>query len=320
MALPQDSRFINNVITTTLDEIRPVLIDQLFNSNSLFARLYSKDRVMVDGGAEIRVPFLYAGLPGGAYTGTGPFVATQREIMTDLRFQWKQNYVSFTLPGIDVFKNSGAHQIFDIVSTHMKAAQMTLADNIGTQMYNDGSTIAEITGLRAAIGSRSNTYGGLTRSTSDPVSNKILPIVDTTGGPITVPFINSLMGQASRGGAAKQDLLMTSQDLWDAVWARVQPAQRIPGGSDHDYVTKIGFDAIYINGALLTSDSHCPATFLFGVNTEFIEFYVGQGKDFYVRGPFELPTDDAFTAQLIQYSELAVQAPSLNFTASGLTT
>jgi hypothetical protein len=319
MALPQDLRYINNVLATTLDEIRPILVDNLYSSNALFARLYAKERVTISGGSEIRVPFLYADLPGGSYSGTGPFVVTSKEILTTLRFQWKQNYKSFTLPGIDVFKNSGPHQAFDLVSTHMKAAQMSMGNEIGTQLYSDGSNSNDITGLRAAVGSASNVYGGLTRSTSDPVSSKIIPVVDTTGGAITVPFVNSLMGQCSRGGASKPDLLITTQTLWDALWARVQPQQRIAGGSDHDYVTKVGFEAIYINGALVVADSHCPDGYLFGLNTDYIEFYIGEGKDFYVRGPFELPGDDAFTAQLILYAELAVQAPNLNFTASGLT-
>ena len=41
-----------------------------------------------------------------------------------------------------------------------------------------------------------------------------------------MPFINSLMGTASAGGAEKPDLLITTQTLWDALWTRVQPQQR----------------------------------------------------------------------------------------------
>lgn len=320
MALPQDSRFINNVLTSTMDEIRPILVDLLFKSNALFARLYSKEKVVVDGGAEIRIPFLYDKLPNGFYTGTGPFSTGQKEFMTDLRFNWKQARAEITLPGIDVFKNSGPHQIFDLVSTNMKAAQLTLADLLGTELFNDGSNTASITGLQAALGSNTNVYGGITRDSSVQGAAIKPGTVDTTAPAVSLAFINQLMGKASRGGAAKPDLLVTTQDIYDAVWVRAQPTQRVSGGSDHDYVTKIGFDAIYINGALLIADSHQNAGFIHGINTDYVEFYVGRGKDFYVRGPFELPTDDAFTSQVIVYCELAMQAPSLGFQASGVTT
>ena len=140
----------------------------------------------------------------------------------------------------------------------------------------------------------------------------------STGGAVTLPFINSLMGTASRGGAEKPDLLMTTQTIWDAVWARVQPQQRYPNPSQQD-IANVGFDVININGAALVSDNKCPSGYLFGLNTNYIEFYVGQGYDFYVRGPFPLQVQDGFTAQILMYCELAIQAPGLMFNASGLT-
>lgn len=316
MALPQDLRYITQVVASTLDEVRPVLVDNLFQSNALFARLYAKGKVQVDGGEEIRVPFIYDKLPGGSYTGLGPFAVTQKEVITSLRFDWKQYYTSITLPGIDVFKNSGPHKSFDLVASQLTTARMTLADLLGTDLYNDGSDLTKILGLVLATNS-TGTYGKITRGT-DTIGTAVKGNVDTTGGAITVPFINSLMGTASRGGADKPDLLITTQTLWDAVWARIQPQQRYPSPSQED-LGNIGFNVINVNGAALVADSHCPPGYLFGLNTDYIEFYCGSGYDFYMRGPFPLHNQDGFTAQILFYGEMAVQAPGLCFQASGLT-
>lgn len=316
MAIPQDTRFITQVVASTLDEVRPDLVDNLFRSNALFARLYQKGKVVLDGADEIRIPFIYDRLPGDWYTGLGPFAVTQKEIITSLRFNWKSVYTSITLPGLDVFKNSGPYRSFDLVAAQLTTARMTLADKLGTAIFNDGTNSAQLTGLRGAIGT-SGTYGGITRDSS-VVGTAVQGNVDTTGGAITLPFINSLMGTASRGGAEKPDLLVTTQTLWDAVWARVQPQQRYPNPSQQD-IANVGFDVININGAALVADSHCPDGHLFGLNTNYIEFYVGQGYDFYVRGPFPLQVQDGFTAQVLMYCELALQAPGLMFVASGLT-
>src|SRR3990167_8681396 len=205
MAIPQDSRFINQVVASTLDEIRPDLVDNLFRSNALFARLYGKGKVVLDGADEIRIPFIYDRLPGDWYTGLGPFAVTQKEILTSLRFNWKSVYTSITLPGIDVFKNSGPYRSFDLVAAQLTTARMTLADKLGDALYNDGTNSAQLTGLRLAIAT-TGTYGQVVRG-SDVIGTAIQGNVDTTGGAVTLPFINSLMGTASRGGAEKPDLL-----------------------------------------------------------------------------------------------------------------
>jgi hypothetical protein len=316
MALPQDSRFINQVVASTLDEIRPDLVDNLFKSNALFARLYGKGKIVLDGAEEIRVPFIYDRLPGDWYTGLGPFAVTQKEVITSLRFNWKSVYTSITLPGIDVFKNQGPYRAFDLVAAQLTTARMTLADKLGDALYNDGTNSAQLTGLRHAIAT-TGTYGGIVRG-SDVIGTAVQGNVDTTGGAITLPFINSLMGTASRGGADKPDLLVTTQTLWDAVWARVQPQQRYPNPSQQD-IANVGFDVININGAALVADNKCPSGYLFGLNTNYMEFYVGQGYDFYVRGPFPLQIQDGWTAQILMYCELALQSPSLMFAASALT-
>lgn len=317
MANPQDLRFINDVVAASLDEQRPVLVDLTFRSNALFCTLYEKDKVFIAGGEEIRVPFIYGKLDGGSYKGLGNFPVQTKENMTDLRFEWKQNFAAFTLPEIDVFKNSSPHKIFDLVAAKSESCRLTLADNIGTQLFSDGSNDADVTGLRLAL-SDTGTYGKIPRG-ADPQGSAIRGNFITTGGPITPAMVNTLMGRASRGGATKPDLLITTQTLWDALWARLQPQQQFPTTSTYDYLARAGFKYIEINGSAIVVDSHCPDGFMFGLNTDYVEFYIGQGKDFYMRGPFPLIQQDGFTAQLILYSELAVQAPDLCFMANNLT-
>jgi hypothetical protein len=300
-----------------LDEHRPDVIDNFFQSNALFVRLYERDKVLLDGGEQVRVNFIYDKLPGGSYSGLGPFAIVEKQNETAMRFDWAQNYSSFTLPGIDIFKNFGPHKIHDLVGSKATSARMTLADNVAIQLFGDGSVSTDIVGLRLALAA-TGTYGGIVRG-SDPVGTAIVGNVDATGGVITVPRINRMMGIASRGGAEKPDLLFTTQLLWDAIWSHVQPQQQYPTGPGFDDLARVGFTSINISGAALIADSHVPAGYLFGLNTKFIEFYIGEGYDFFLRGPFPLHGQDGFTAQVILYAQLAVQAPNLCFMMSGLT-
>src|SRR3990172_10847100 len=134
MALPQDTRVLTQVVSATRDEMRKELIDNLFNSNALFARLYKKNRVTVSGAEEIRVPFLYDKTPFTWYTGMGALPIEQKEIATVLPFDWKQAAATITLPGIDAFKNRSPYQLFDIVAAQLTGANMTLADRLGEEI------------------------------------------------------------------------------------------------------------------------------------------------------------------------------------------
>lgn len=317
MANPQDLRYINDVITASLDEVRPVLLDLTFKSNALFLTLYEKNKVFIAGGDEIRVPFIYGKLAGGSYKGLGNFPVEAKENTTMLRFEWKQNFSAFTLPEIDVFKNGEGHRVFDIVAGKAESCRLTICDNVGDQLYSDGSNDGDITGLRLAC-SDSGTYGKIARGT-DAIGSKIKGNVFSTGGPITPALINKYMGGASRGGAKKPDLIVTTQTLWDALWARLQPQQNFPSSGNWDYLGRAGFKHIEISGSAVVADSHCPDGYAFGLPTDYMEFYIGRGKDFTMRGPFPLVQQDGFTAQLVLYSELCLQAPDLSFMASNLT-
>src|SRR3990167_573908 len=151
MAIPTDSRALNQILSLTRDEVRPELHDLYFNSNPLFARLAAKNKIKLSGADEIRVPFIYDKLHGGWYTGLGGFSTTSKEVITVMRFTWKQNYSEMTFPEIDLFKNSGPYQIVDIVAAHMKVATMTIAESVGSAIFNDGTDPQALTGLRLAL-------------------------------------------------------------------------------------------------------------------------------------------------------------------------
>ena len=315
MAIPQDNRYFTEVVSATLDATRKEHIDLLFNSNALFARAYKKNKVVLVGGDEIQVNFSYDKSPFTWFTGMGSLPIEQKETSTLMRFDWKQAAGTLTFAGIDTFKNRGPYQQFDIVNNKLVNVRMTMADKLGDAMFNDGTVSDQIIGLRQAVNTTGD-YGKITRGT-DVIGTAVKGNVDSTGGAITIPTVNSLMGTASAGGAVKPDLLITTQTLWDALWARVHPLQRFSANEGHH--ADIGFDYISISGAAVVADSHCPVGYMFGLNTDYVEFYVGEGKDFAMRGPFELHSQDAFTAQIMLYCALVVSAPRLCFNASGLT-
>ena len=106
MALPVDGRTLADVAAAAVDAYLPGLIDLVFNSNALWIRLASKDRIILDGGDLIRQPMLYQALNGGSYSGLDTFNVTRQQTKTVLQFDWSQYYTNLTVDGRTIIKTA----------------------------------------------------------------------------------------------------------------------------------------------------------------------------------------------------------------------
>lgn len=307
MAIPLDNRQINNVVTTTLDAKKPRLIDLFFNSNPLFVRLRSRHQVKWRGGDKIAVPFIYAGLGGGSYGKGDTFDTSQTEFLTELLLDWRRNYAPMNLDTLDAAKNSGVARIVSLVDALLQTARMTMADNIGSQIFTDGNGNGgkDIDGLKIAIAT-DGTYGGIARAATGPGNQTKAGGVNTTGGAFSQSMVQTQFGNATIANE-KPDLIITTQTIWNKWWERVDARQRT-GAED---LKKVGMDSFEFNGADVVVDSHCPSGEIYLLNTNYIEYWIMEGYDFSRRGPFDLHNQDATVDQLIQYSNLVVTAPRL---------
>ncbi len=60
----------------------PVLVDQIFISNALLAKLMAKSQIVFDSGLKIAQPVLYGMLAGGSFWGLDTFDISERKIQT----------------------------------------------------------------------------------------------------------------------------------------------------------------------------------------------------------------------------------------------
>lgn len=311
MALPTDSRQINNIVTTTLDAKRPRLIDNFFTSNPLFVRLRDRENIRVEGGEQIDTPIIYGGLGGGSYGKGDTFDTSFTEFMTDIRLDWKQNYAPMAMDGLEAAKNRGAARIIDYTDAMMQAARMTLADNVGDQLYTTGTgnQSKDITGLKAVIdvnGGTVTTYGGITRAATGVGNAVNAGSVNTTGGAFSLSMVNTEFGNVTIG-MEKPDLIVTTQTIWNKFWERSQPSERNQAGD----MREIGMESVRFNGADVVVDNHCPSGEIYVLNTKYLEFWILSGNDFRFRGPFDLSNQDAWVGQIVLYANLVCTSPRL---------
>lgn len=306
MAIPLSVEQINNLVVTTLEAYRPEIIDNFFLSNALMVRLRTKNKVLWKGGREIQFRFIYDKLGGGSYGQGDPFDITLREFMTYARLPWKRNYVPMTMDGLEDAENSGAHEIIDYTATLKEVAKMTLDDNTGHQIYGDGTgnEQKDLDGFKIAVND-TGTYGGITRGSEGP-GKAISSFINRAGGPFSFSMVNSALGKATIG-RQRPDLITTTQEIWDKAADRSQASER----NRAEDLREVGMESIRIYGADMVVDQHCPDGEMHLHNTNFIEYWVMNGNDFRLRGPFDLHNMDAWTAQYVVYSNLVVKSPRL---------
>lgn len=321
MAAPSVTEILDNVGSSTVSARLQGLVDNFFDSNPLAARLLQQDRVIEDGGKDIRQRIIYTNKPGGSYGKGDTFDVASKESRTEMVFDWKMSYVNITIHGLDLIRNSGGKMVSDLVNDEMDEAELTAADKLGDQVFGDGTgnNSKDLTGLRAAFddGSLIASYGGITRgSTAGTPGLAVSGNVTTTGITFSLSQMNTLF-QTPVIGAQMPDLIITTQTLWNKWWERAQPAQRF-GPRDANRPVGIGFKQIEFNDAAVVVDSHCPAGHIFFINTNHLKLVVHNMRMWSPTG-WKYPTNqDSAIQQLLFAGEIVCRAPRLQNLATNV--
>ena len=286
------------------DKYIPVLMDQFYSSTPMMATLMSKAKVVYDSGQKIDIPVLYGDLPNGWYEGLDTFDISQVETTTLAKFDWKQLYVDVTLDGTTILKIEGDEKILSIVATKMENAAKTFSRAFSQAIFADqgAKAILPLTDAMATTG----TYGEIDKSTYSWWQGN----VNTTGGAFDMDMLQSMYGDCS-DGAIQPDLIVTTQDIYDKIWLRVQPQQR--GNLDNSPgLAKIGFSGISFNKATIVVDSHCNSGYIYVLNTDFWKQVVHKKRNMFWTEKKVPLNQDAWVRQLLWAGALCCSAPRWN--------
>lgn len=294
----------------------PTLIDQVFIANPLLVRLLAKEKVVFNSGLKIAQPVIYGQLAGGSYWGLDTFDISYKETQTYGEWSWKACYVNVTIPGTSLAISEGDEKIMGLLQSKMETASMTMNELLSTMIFGDGTgnSNKDFDGLRNAIddGTSYPNYGGIDRTTNSWWNAKM----DTTGGAVTLDAIQSMIGACTIGNK-RPDLAITTQAIFDTIWARVQPYQRLT--NDKTDVANVGFPTIRFNNHMdIVVDNHCPAGTIYILNTDYWKLVINANKNFSWTPPKTAPDIDAYVRQLLVMGNLICTQPRVQGVMSNL--
>jgi hypothetical protein len=302
---------LEDAVAVALEYRIPTVVDEIYISTPVFKILDMEERITADGGTRIEQPFLFDTPPGGSYRSTDTLDISRRKTKSLLTFEWKQYYSALTIDGLTRLKTSGENAVIDLVDVELQGCELRLKQDLGIDIYLDGTgnDSKALDGFDIAIAT-TGTYGGINRAT-DAEGTAIRGQVDTTGGPFALQALQSMWG-ATTFGSEHVTLISTTQAIFDAVWARLQPQQRFPQGAVAEELAKAGFNVIMFNGVPLTVDQGVAAGTIYGLNSKFIKIIAHQQRaDLEVEGPLTPVSQDSRTWRLFWAGNKVTQAPRM---------
>jgi hypothetical protein len=293
MATPANPSF-DALVSTTIKNYRPKLIENLMTHEAFFWLLKEKGMVTEeDGSRGIVQPLLYGENDTvKSYSGWDLLDITPQEGISAAEFDWKFLATSITINGEEEFRNSGSKtRVIELLKTKVKQAELSLQLKLNEMLFANGSGNGgkDITGLAAAVeeGSSWSTYGGINRTNHSFWRNQWINgalgaygtgdfdgAVDVTYGGLIA--MRKMYNNVSIG-KVRPDVILTTQDIVEQYEAIVEGDKlRVTSNALAD----AGFRAVEFKGVPMVYDSDCPAGYIYFLNAEFMKFVVGKGRNF----------------------------------------
>jgi hypothetical protein len=291
------------ILSTTLNNYRKQLTDNVFTARPLTYWLTEKGRIrMVNGGAQIIEPLVH-GLNDtvASYSGYEAISITDQTGISAAQFDWKQYAASIAISGIEEAKNNGEAEIINLLEAKIMQAEESMREGFSTMFYGDGTGNSgkNWNGLGNLI-ERGNTVGGINSATA---GNEFWQSYEeNTAGALTLAQMNTAYNSVSKGNDSP-DLIMATQTLYEKYESLLTPNLRYTDTKSAD----AGFQNLLFKGAPVMFDTAAPAGNMFFINSKYITL-VGHSDKWFAQTDFVRPENlDARYALIMCYGNLTVR-------------
>lgn len=315
-----NQQLYNDLTSVTYQYILPTIEDVYFKVSTIFPFLFRPGNFETFSGTMIQVPLQYAPLKGGPTVDGGTFDISYTETDTAMVFTPKEYYTNVTLSRQRIALNQGEAAAMSYVQIKMTNLYQSMMQYLAIDTFKDGQNVQSSTnaldGLLAANDDGTNyvQYGGLARAGIGTGPNAgINGFYQSVGTPISVAILQAAIGNGSFGNI-QPNLIFTTQNIWDTLWLRMFPSQRIM--DDDPGVTSFGPASLKFYGnKKVMVDQYISAGYVFGVRDEFLKAYVVEDPlfQFGFTGFKELPDSVDGAGQTMFLGDIVNSQPRVSF-------
>lgn len=203
----------NSLLSTTLQNYQPTLVDNIFKDLVLLNHLNERGRVRVEeGGTQIVEPLMYAvNDTVSTYSGYDAIDLTPQEGISAAEYDWKQMAASIAISGIEEAKNRGTEAIIKLLNAKIMQAEMSLKSTLNEQLYGSASAGTDFNGLGNIVATQNNTVGGIDANTNSWWNPTQATTMNAT---LALHNMADVYNRASKGSDVP-DLIVTNTSLFE---------------------------------------------------------------------------------------------------------
>jgi hypothetical protein len=313
MAIPNTS--YTEIISTTLDNYRSKLSDNVLNHNALLAKLKANGNTdTAGGGAKLLENLMYD--ENGTfkwYSGYETLDVSGSDVMTSASFDWKQANCNVTMSGLEDLQNDGSQAVHNLVKARITVAEKTMQNQIGASLFyanteHSGKAIGGLQHLVADLPT-SGTVGGIDRSTNawyrnqfyDFSTESVTASASTIGHAMNRTYLRCIRGKDV------PDLIVAGETYFTYYEESLQQQQRFMSETE----AAGGFKGYKYKGAVVVYDENCAATRMYLLNTDYIHFRPHARRNFVTLDRKSSVNQDATVVPLYWAGNMTISNASL---------
>lgn len=289
---------VTTLITTTLENRRGVIQDNIFNDLVITKYMLDKKKINVNGGATIIEALMYATNGTSAfYNGYDILNTTPAEGFTQAQYQWKEAAASISVSNREeTIQNTGSYAQYNIVKAKSDQAEMDLRNLINSGFYVTAPTSKQMNSLVSMIDT-TTTIGDISSS-----SNSWWQANVTTSGSFAAQGRSDMLGLfntiVTKGG--RTDIIVTTPTAHGFYEGSLVPQIRYTSTD----VGNNSFGALKFKTADVVFDTACTSGVMYFLDLDHLELLVNSNNDFKMTEWVKPSQQTAKVAQLVVALEL----------------
>lgn len=302
------------IFTTTLENRRKKLVDNVFSARPLFYFLNKAGNIRtIDGGNKILTEVMLGqNNTAGFISEYGAMDLTPQEGISSAEWPWKIAVVNVVLSGLASAMNNGEEQTINLLEAKITQAEESLIELLDrTLIQGDGTTDQDaFFGLEHVVKNNATAVGGIDPS----VVTNWKSYRQTGAGVLKLATVDHAYNSCS-GGNDNPELGLTTQTLYEKFEALFVPNARY----ENTKVGDAGFTNIQHKKLVMTYDDYVAEGDMFLLNPKWLKL-VGHKDAWLTNRPFQTtPQRDAKYAPIISYGNLTCSQRRRQGCISGLT-
>ena len=315
----------DSLLSTTINNYRKTLTDNVFKSRPLLWWLSEKNSVRkLGGGVKIVEPLIYAQGQAGSYGEWDAIQIVPQEGISAAEYPWRQLFATIAISGLEEAQNNGEEAVINLLRAKVMQAEETLKAKLNKMLYSDGTGNSgkDFLGLKALLVPAGTAVGGIDGTVAGNEFWRSATATWTAGTSKVLGVVGTAYNNASNGNDVI-DGIFTGQAVYEMYEAELTPNVRYQDVKS----ANAGFTSLMLKQAPIYWDRDCDAGAVYGLNSKYIAL-VGHSQRWFKQSPFSdglaaeaggnATTVDARYSLITTYGNLTVSNRAAHFVVTGV--